>query len=177
MTFLPILRSQNENPFTLNFFSRFLVFIVIFQVIVYCIHQSQLLSYAVQLAISHSVAFFYSLVADITIIVDGNHLIHSDSPRFLIVDNECTGLMLFASVSAVIMSFKQPFTARLKMVLLAAVLLYCENMLRIAHLLFEVKKDNNQFEFYHLYVWQIINFLTALLVITGVERLFGTKEV
>ena len=35
---------------------------------------------------------------------------------------------------------------------------------------------NNDFDFYHLYIWQIINFVTALLVIVGVERLLGSKK-
>lgn len=169
-------KPHHKNTFALNFFLRFLVFIVLFQTIVYFIHHNQLLSYSIQLSITHSVAFVYQLIAN-PVIIDGNQLLHLDSPRFLIVDNECTGLMLFASVNAVIMSFKQSFVTQLKMLILAAVLLYCENILRITHLLFEVRKDNNNFEFYHLYVWQIINFLSALLIIKGVERIFGTKEV
>jgi exosortase/archaeosortase family protein len=166
---------QNENTYVLNFFSKFLLFIVLFQVSVYFIHSIPFLSQSIQLAITHSVAFVYQLIAE-PIIIDGNTLLHKGVSRFLIVDNECTGLMLLASVSAVIMALNQSFSAKIKMLMVATLILQVENILRITHLMYEIKKEGNFFDIYHLYIWQAVNFVTALLVILGVERLFGNKE-
>lgn len=175
MSLFSDIKHQNERIITLNFISKFLILIVLFQGIVYFIHNSPWLSQLIQLAITNSVAFVYQLFFE-PIVVDGNKLLHQDLLRFLIVDNECTGLMLLASVSAVIMAFSQSFDTKIKMLIIAILVLQGENTLRITHLLFEISKESNNFDFYHLYFWQIINFITAILVIVGVERLFGTKE-
>ena len=84
--------------------------------------------------------------------------------------------MLIASVSAVIMALNQPISNKIYMLIVVVLILHVENILRITHLMYEIKEENNDFDFYHLYIWQIINFVTALLVIVGVERLLGSKK-
>ena len=165
----------NNSPLVLDFFPKFLMFLAVFQLTVFFIHSSEMLSQAIQLAITYSVAFVYQMFAE-PIIIDGNILRHADSSHFLIVDNECTGLMLFASVSAVVMTFSYSLTTKVKMLVIAALILQGENTLRITHLMYEVRKETNDFEFYHLYIWQMINFITALLVIAGLERFFRSRE-
>ena len=51
-----------------------------------------------------------------------------------------------------------------------------ENVIRIAHLFFEIRLPNNNFEFYHLYVWQIVNFITGLVVLLFLEKKFNNNR-
>ncbi|MDO6447486.1 archaeosortase/exosortase family protein [Colwellia sp. 1_MG-2023] len=175
MSILSKVEQQDEVSLLLRFFPRFLLFIVIFQSLVYFIHSDLWLSQFIQLALANNVAYIYQLFVG-SIIVDGNLLKHIDSTRFLIVDNECTGLMLIASVSAVIMALNQPINNKIFMIIIAVLILHVENIIRISHLMYEIKEESNDFDFYHLYIWQFINFVTALLVVVGVERLPGNKK-
>ncbi|GAA6206224.1 MULTISPECIES: archaeosortase/exosortase family protein [Thalassotalea] len=174
MSKLSKVNQQDEQSLALKYFPRFLLYLIILQSIVYWVHRDLWLSQTIQHALSNSVAYLYQLIAE-PIIVDGNLLKHTNSTRFLIVDNECTGLMLIASVSAVVLALNQPIYNKICMLIVAVLVLHVENILRIIHLMYEIKEENNDFDFYHLYIWQIINFVTALLVIVGVERILGSK--
>jgi exosortase/archaeosortase family protein len=166
---------QEKDIRTSAFFLKFVFFIMLFQGVVYIIHSNEYLSTLIQFTLTNIVAYIYQLLAE-PVIVDGNTLRHIDTSRYLIVDNECTGLILLASVCAVLMAFNGPWLVKFKMAVLAIILLQGENIIRITHLLFEIKKENNDFDIYHLYIWQMINFITALLVISGVEKLYRNKE-
>ena len=168
-------KSQISNTPTLIYFSKFLIFIILFQSTVFIVHSNIEASQMVQIAITNVVAYVYQLLAD-PVIIDGNTLKHVNSSRFLIVDNECTGLILLASVCAVVMAFNYSWQAKLKMIVMAILILQSENIIRITHLLFVLTKENSDFDIYHLYIWQVINFITALFVIGAVERFFRDQE-
>ncbi len=166
---------NNKQTPLLTFFPRFIFFIFISQTIVYFIHNSPQISQTIQFTITNNVAFIYQLFIE-PVIVETNTLKHIGTQRFLIVDNECTGLMLIASVSSTIMAFNHSWPAKIKMLVVAVVVLYFQNITRICHLLFEIKAKNNDFDLYHLYIWQATNLITALLLIFAIERFFGDKK-
>jgi len=168
-------KNQTNNTPTLIFFWKFLVFVTLLQGVVYIIHNNPVLSQLIQFAITNIVAFVYEILAE-PVIVDENTLRHIGTSRFLIVNDECTGLVLLASVCSVFMAFNYSWPAKLKMIVTVILLLQVENIIRITHLLFIFKKENNDFDIYHLYIWQVINFTTALFVIGAVERVFREKE-
>lgn len=156
---------------TLTFFTKFLLAVIILQLGVFLLQSNLYFSQLIQGAITSVVSFFYSMI-DHTILTEGNLLIHQNSPNFLIVDNSCTGLMLIASVCSAIIAFDYSWQIKIKMIAIGVLILQSENIIRIMHLFYIVKQENNNFEFFHLYVWQVINFVTALLVIVGLDRLF-----
>lgn len=49
------------------------------------------------------------------------------------------------------------------------------NILRISHLFFEIKHPVNYFEIYHLYVWQLVNFIFAIGVFYLLYNYFCKK--
>lgn len=168
-------KNHTSNIPTLNFFIKFLLYIIIFQWAVYLIQTNSFISLKIQTTLVNTVAYIYQLFAE-PVIINGNTLRHVNSSKFLIVDNECTGLILLASVCSVLMAFNYSWWAKLKMILVAVFILEGENIIRMTHLLHEIKKENNDFDIYHLYIWQIINFVTALFVISAVKRWFRDKE-
>lgn len=158
-----------KKSITLSFFTKFIFTVVILQLVVYVLQAN--FSAIIQSGITNTVGYFYSMI-DSTIVIDGNLLIHQDSNRFLIVDNSCTGLMLVASVCSAIIAFEHTWQDKVKMMLIAILILQCGNIVRIAHLLYVVKNQNNAFDMFHLYIWQAINFATALIVIIGLDKMF-----
>ncbi|MCI2282723.1 archaeosortase/exosortase family protein [Colwellia sp. MSW7] len=158
-----------KKSITLNFFTQFILTVVILQLVVYVLQAN--FSAIIQGSITHAVGLLYSMV-DSSIVIDGNLLIHQDSLGFLIVDNSCTGLMLLASVCSAIIAFEHTWHVKVKMILIAIFILQCENIVRIAHLLYVVKNQNSAFDMFHLYIWQAINFATALVVILGLDKKF-----
>jgi exosortase/archaeosortase family protein len=161
----------HKKPISLTFFTKFLLAVIILQTGVYFLHSSSYFSQLIQESIASCVGFFYSMVEP-SIVNNSNLLIHQDSPNFLIVDNSCTGLMLIASVSSAIIAFDYAWQVKIKMVIIGVLVLQCENIIRIMHLLYIVKQDNDNFDFFHLYVWQTINFVTALIVIVSLDKFF-----
>lgn len=103
--------------------------------------------------------------------VNGNVITIVNSERHLIIDNECTALMLSASVASAIFALNYSLLSRVFSIIISLLLIQCENMLRILHLIVEIQKPDNLFNFYHLYVWQGINFLTAVAVILITEHM------
>lgn len=160
---------QLKKSITLSFFTKFILAVVILQLVVYVLQAN--FSAIIQGSITNAVGLLYSLV-DSSIVIDGNLLIHKDSFGFLIVDNSCTGLMLLASVCSAIIAFEYTWQVKVKMIFIAIFILQCENILRIAHLLYVVKNHNNVFDMFHLYIWQAINFAMALIVIIGLDKMF-----
>jgi exosortase/archaeosortase family protein len=161
----------HKRPIILTFFTKFLLAVIILQLGVYFLHSNLYFSQLIQATIAGCVGFFYSMI-DPSIVNESNLLIHQDSPNFLIVDNSCTGLMLLASVCSAIVAFDYAWQVKIKMVIIGILILQCENIIRIMHLLYIVKQDNDNFDFFHLYVWQIINFVTALIVIVSLDKFF-----
>lgn len=164
-----------KNSIILTFFARFIFALVVFQFIVLLIHTFLPLAEKIQHVLACIVSWLYQYV-DNVVIVDGNMLIHLHNGRYLVVDNECTGLMLVATVWAAIVAFEYEWRSKLTMMVIAFFVLQFENIIRIVHLLFEIKETNNNFEFYHLYFWQSVNFGLALLVLFALDKSFKFKE-
>lgn len=169
---MPIKKKQCLNFVTLHFFSKFLLIVIIFQLAVYMLQAS--FSTFIQGAIANTAGFIYRMF-DASIMIEGNLLIHQEPYGFLIVDNSCTGLMLLASVCAAILAFDHKWQSKIKMLTIAIIILQSENVFRIAHLLYIVKNNSDAFEMFHLYIWQGINFATALVVIFGLDKMFKGK--
>lgn len=160
---------------TLTFLTKFLLIVIILQLAVYFLQSTPHFSNYIQGVITNVVGFSYNMI-DSSVVIDNNLLMHRDSPHFLIVDNSCTGLMLLASVFAAILAFENSWQVKIKMIVVSALILQCENIIRIMHLLYVIKYDNNAFDFYHLYVWQTINFVTALIVLFALDKCFMGKR-
>jgi len=146
------------------FFPRFLGWSLLLQLAVWVCN----LLPSVAATIQHSIAVFagniYHLYSDNWLAV-GNILIHTDSHLFVMIGQQCTGLSLTATLLAAVLSLPNSFKSKFIVAVAIIVLIQFENTLRIAHLFFLVSQENNSFNFYHFYVWQAVNFLTASMLI------------
>ena len=167
--------SKTSYSPVLSFFPRFIVALTLLQCLVLAIHSSPTTSSIIQRIITQTVALIHAALGT-SFTVNGNVLTHQPSLQYVIVDNECTGLMLLASVCAAIIGFARSALKTLKMITIAVIILSIENVIRIAHLFFEIRLPNNNFEFYHLYVWQIVNFITGLVVLLFLEKKFNNNR-
>ena len=166
---------ENNSSPILSFFPRFIVALITLQFIVLAIHSSPEVSSVIQIVLTQMVAWVHEALGT-SFTMNGNVLTHQDSLHYVIVDNECTGLMLLASVCAAIIGFSRSVLNTLKMIIIAVIILQVENVIRISHLFFEIQLPENNFEFYHLYFWQLVNFLTGLSVIFLLERKFNNTK-
>ncbi|GAA6170466.1 hypothetical protein NBRC116592_01360 [Colwellia sp. KU-HH00111] len=165
--------SASEQPSViLAFFPRFITALIGLQLAVLAIHSSGTLSAIVQSALTKIVAMIHTVLGS-QLIVQDNMLIHQGSMNYVIVDNECTGLMLLASVCAAIIGFAKSIFNALKMIIIAVIILQTENIVRITHLVFVIEHTNENFDFYHLYFWQAVNFITGLAILFILERKFN----
>jgi exosortase/archaeosortase family protein len=168
------MQAEHQASPILSFFPRFLIALIILQFMVFSIHSSADLSSLLQQLLTEAVAWLHGIFGT-QLIVEGNVLMHQHTLQYVVVDNECTGLMLLASVCAAIIGLARTLQNTLKMLAIAVIILQTENIIRIAHLFFEIKQVDNSFEFYHLYFWQAVNFITALVVFIILEKTFNKK--
>ncbi|WDD99375.1 hypothetical protein [Thalassomonas actiniarum] len=110
------------------------------------------------------------------ILIAANRLSHEGSGAYVVVDQQCTALALVATVWAGIFSLPHAWKKKIMMAFIAMVIIQLENAFRIMHLYYEIGKMVNRFEFYHLYFWQLINFLTAISVFFFLDKVFQKKE-
>jgi exosortase/archaeosortase family protein len=160
---------NKHDVINLRYFYRFLLSIVASQSLVFFIHQHKGLASFVQYSLADWVTDIYRYFFT-GITVNGNVII-VNSERYLIIDNECTALMLSASVASAIFALNYSLLSRIFSIVISLLLIQFENILRILHLIFEIQKPDNLFNFYHLYIWQGINFLTAVVVILIAEQM------
>ena len=151
------------NKPLMRFFVCFIFWLICLQTIVAFINHSENLLTPIQNQITQWVAQFYNLFFQ-PIKFDNNILLHPETGRYLVVDQQCTALTLCASLAAAIMAMPAKVVKNILFALMAIVLIQLENILRISHLIYEIRTTNNQFDFFHLYFWQSINFLFALCV-------------
>lgn len=165
-----------ENKIMLKqFFPRFLAWTLILQLLVWFAGRMSGTAAAIEQAIAAFVGLLYRLfVGDI--FISTNRLIHEGSGAYVVVDQQCTALALVATVWAGIFSLSHVWKKKLMMAAIAVVIIQLENAFRIMHLYYEIGKVINRFEFYHLYFWQLINFLTALCVFFFLDKVFQNKE-
>ena len=159
----------------LQFFVLFIGFSVLLQLLVWMIHQNDALTKLVQEGLTSWVEKIYLLFSE-HISIQGNHLIHPESQRYLVVDSQCTALSLIATLIAAIWAMPHKAVTKLIMTILATVLIQIENIVRILHLFNEISQPDNHFDFYHLYVWQFINFAYALVILYYLHKLFDHEK-
>lgn len=146
-----------------NFFICFLCWLSLLQICVIVIHSTPELSTSIETAIAELTRLTYSLIFE-PIIRENNHIIHISSNRYLVVDHQCTALALCATLTAALLALPHKWTIRIAAAVIAVLLIQIENIIRIVFLMYEIKSPINNFDFYHLYIWQFINFCFALLV-------------
>jgi exosortase/archaeosortase family protein len=158
-----------------DFAKAFLLWTVILQLTVWQFHQTPALASYFQNSLADIVGTFYRFFSN-AIIIDNNLLIHEDTGRYVVVDTQCTGLSLIATFLAGV--FALPYSIKNKsiMALSAVMLIQLENILRITHLFYEMKEPINNFEIYHLYIWQLVNFLFALALFYFLNHYINQKE-
>ncbi|NQZ82420.1 MAG: archaeosortase/exosortase family protein [Colwellia sp.] len=167
---------NDKNVKSLSHFSKaFLLWTVVLQIIVWQFHQTPILANAFQNSLADIVGNFYRIISN-NIIVDNNLLIHPDTGRYVVVDSQCTGLSLVATLLAGIFSLFHSIKNKLLMAVSAIILIQFENIIRITHLFYEIKEPVNNFEIYHLYIWQLVNFLFALTVFYFLNHYVNKKE-
>jgi exosortase/archaeosortase family protein len=120
------------------------------------------------------------LLFNVDVVVESNQLINDATGHRIIVDSTCTGLPLLASVGAIILAITHcyPLYQRLMILSLALIVLACENVVRISFLFWLLSQlaTPKLFDLFHLYIWQLINFLFGLMIIYIVLKYTNNKQ-
>jgi len=169
-----ILNDKNVKSLT-HFAKAFLLWTVVLQFLVWQFHQTPALANVFQSTLADIVGNFYRLISN-KIIVDNNLLIHSETGRYVVVDSQCTGLSLIATLLAGIFSLSHSIKYKLLMAISAIIFIQLENIIRITHLFHEIKDPINNFDIYHLYIWQLVNFIFALAIFYLLNHYINQKE-
>ncbi len=145
--------------FSPKYFYIFMIWLFVFQASAWFFAQS----INVQSMLAYIVASL-SVYFDPFVIVESNQVINSVSLRYVVVNEECTGFSLIATLSALF--FALPISSFHKLLTLCCtfVLIEIENVMRIMHLFYLVETQSPYFNFYHLYFWQALNFIYALTI-------------
>ena len=151
----------DSNLFT--FFRTFLLFSLIFQSIVWYLNSVPEVAMLIQVTLTQLAGLFSSIFSN-DLIIKGNMMIHQSSERFVVVDEQCTGLALTATLFAAVMALSMKKLNKVLALIAIFIALQAFNILRISHLFYEVKTISNNFDFYHLYVWQLLNFIFSLTI-------------
>jgi len=159
-----------------NFAKAFLLWTVVLQLIVWQFHQSPILASYFQSSLADVVGTLYTFISN-EIIIDNNLLIHPETGRYVVIDSQCTGLALIATFWAGVFSLSYSIKNKIFMALIAVILIQLENLLRITRLFHEIKNPINNFEIYHLYIWQLINFIFALALFYFLSYYITHKEI
>jgi len=155
--------TKKREKSLLQFFVLFLTLSIVLQFIVWRVHQHDMLATLIQETLTSWIEQAYLIFSN-NITSQGNHLIHPETKRYLVVDAQCTALSLIATLVAAILATSHKITTKIVMIIIATILIQLENIVRIMHLFYEIRLPINNFYFYHLYVWQFINFAYALVV-------------
>lgn len=159
-----IYKMNNRDKFALSFIARFGLFLIFFQAVVFAIHQSTYLSSNLQVLLANLAASVYNLIGE-GAYVEGNAIYASGAANFVYVDNECTGLQLLATLISLVCAFKDDLKHKLLWIGIIAILLIVINIIRISHLFYIAVYSWDFFELFHIYVWQISNFIVGLALI------------
>ncbi len=161
-----------------SLFKRFIRWLIFLQLFVWVLEQNQQISFYIQHLLANAAGMVINFFS-MPIIVSENQLIHPISGNFVIIDNACTGLSLFATIAALILSLNINSTKKFTKIILVIIALQLENLIRISHLYYLIEHDSTRhnFNLYHLYYWQFINFFYALgLIYFIVPTLFNYKK-
>lgn len=155
---------NKRDKFALSFIARFGLFLIFFQAVVYFIHESSYLSSNLQVLLANLAANLYNLFYE-GAYVEGNAIYASGAANFVYVDNECTGLQLLATLISLVCAFKDKLKHKLLWIGIITTLLSIVNIIRISHLFYIAVYYWDLFELFHIYVWQLSNFVVGLVLI------------
>ncbi len=139
------------------------------------LHQTALTADFIQNLLSQVAGHIYGWFAEDFVVV-ANKLIHLQQERYVVINQQCTALSLIASLLAAVFSLPITIMQKIGGALFVVVSIQIENIIRIIFLFNEIKKTDNLFDFYHLYLWQFINFVFALLIFALIVRMFKVKR-
>lgn len=111
-------------------------------------------------------------VFDQGILIEKNRLIHVSSGRFVVVDHQCTGFSLLATLFALLVSLPNQLKHKILSLMCVLILLQLENLIRINHLYYLISVAPEYFNLFHLYLWQGVNFFYAIGVFLAVYHFF-----
>lgn len=155
---------NNRDKFALSFIARFGLFLIFFQTVVYVIHESAYLSSNLQVWLANLAAYAYNLFGE-GAYVEGNAIYASGAANFVYVDNECTGLQLLATLISLVCTFRDDLKYKLLWIGIITMLLFSINIIRISHLFYVAVYSWDLFELFHIYIWQLSNFVVGLILI------------
>ena len=138
-------------------FACFIIYFFLFQIVVWEIYESDLLRAALLNQIAKLAASLYAFFGKQPLLTD-NILSHLDNGRYLIINPSCSGVQMTATLIAGLLAFR---CKKLYYYILTIIAVQVLNQLRIVHLFSLIHDDWDRFNFYHLYVWQIFNFIFA----------------
>ncbi len=150
---------STRQLFSLRYFKFFVVWLLLFQVIALVGAKSA----TTQVLLANIVAFL-SAYFDSSVMVENNQVINSISLRYIVINEECTGFSLIATLSALFFALPIRWFRKLMTFCCIFVLIEVENIARIMHLFYLVETQSPYFDFYHLYFWQGLNFIYALII-------------
>ena len=156
-------KSLHIAPRLYHFFKRFILWAMLLQLIVFLISQAPEITDVIENTLAQWSSSLYRLAVG-PMLTEGNRLIHLESGRYVIVDSQCTALSLSATLMAAMFSLPYQWRDKVFAAFLAVSLIQIENIIRITCLFYEVKQPVNNFHLFHLYIWQLINFIVALII-------------
>ncbi len=165
--------SINNSLYT--FFFKFLFYSAIFQLAVWQFHSHEFLSEFLSNFLAQLSREFSLLFTD-NILINENKLIHPDTGRYITIDQQCSGLSLSGTLIAAFCSLSIKNSKKLLMSILAVLVIQTLNIIRISHLFFEIQYPVNHFEIYHLYVWQLVNFIFSIGIFYLLCNFFCKEE-
>ena len=150
-----------------HFIVSFIIALVLFQIVAYLLSDTE----TVQHALAIMAGKLYGLF-DQGMLVERNRLIHISSGRFVVVDHQCTGFSLLATLFALLVSLPNQLKHKIMSLICVLVLLQLENLIRINHLYYLISVAPEYFNLFHLYLWQGVNFFYAIGVFLAVYHFF-----
>ncbi|MCX7552987.1 exosortase H [Marinicella sp. S1101] len=103
-------------------------------------------------------------IFDANVIATGDVIRDSISGYAIQIAPGCNGVEAMIILLAAIIAFPAPFFYKLKGLFWGFIAIQALNMVRIISLFYLLQWDRNWFEFFHLYLWQALIILDALVV-------------
>ncbi len=111
-----------------------------------------------------SISSWLIQVFDTGVIASGDVIRDSVSGYAIQIAPGCNGVEAMIILLAAILAFPAPWLYRLKGLFWGFLAIQSLNMVRIISLFYLLQWDRNWFEFFHLYLWQALIILDALVV-------------
>ncbi|WP_339723532.1 hypothetical protein [uncultured Paraglaciecola sp.] len=113
---------------------------------------------------------------DANVVIEYNQIWGGLTERYVVIDHQCTGFSLIATLSAILFVLPINWQKKITGVVIIIVFVQLENVVRISHLYYLVVNNSPSFDFYHLYLWQGVNFVYAIALFLITFKLLIPKE-